>query len=262
MPSVQLPGSTVHYTAAGTGPGLVLVHGTDGTGEETYGHLVDRFTDRHTVVLPEFAGSGRTTDPGGPLTLELLVAQVAAATRDAVSTPVDLVGFSLGAQVAAALAADHPDLVQRLVLVAGWPGNDDARLRLGFDVWSRLEKLDRDLYVRFSILSVFSARYLSTLGDDGIAELLSGESHPGLRRQIDLDLRVDLRDRLPRIAAPTLVIGCCRDQLIPVEQQRRLHAAIPGSRYTEIDSGHVVMQEHPDEFVAAVRGFLRDSPGS
>lgn len=256
MPTVELPDSTVHYAVAGEGRGLVLVHGTDGTGAETYGHVVDRFTDRWSVVLPDLAGSGQTTDPGGPLTLELLVAQVAAVVGDAATGPVDVVGFSLGAQVAAALAADRPDLVRRLVLVAGWPSNDDPRQRLGFDVWSRLEKLDRDLYVRFSILSVFSAPYLSALGETGVAALLAGTSHPGLRRQIDLDLRVDIRDRLPRITAPTLVIGCRRDQLIPVEQQRRVHAAVAGSRYVEIDSGHVVMQERPEEFVDAIRAFL------
>ena len=43
------------------------------------GHLVEAFADRRTVVLPGYAGSGETTDPGDPLTVDLLAEQIAAA---------------------------------------------------------------------------------------------------------------------------------------------------------------------------------------
>lgn len=50
-------------------------------------------------------------------------------------------------------------------------------------------------------------------------------------RQIDLNLRLDVRDLLPKIQARTLVIGCGRDLTVPVENSRELHAAITGSEF-------------------------------
>jgi pimeloyl-ACP methyl ester carboxylesterase len=259
MPTTTAAGTTVHYTTAGSGPGLVLVAGTGLDAQLNFGHLVDAFAGDHTVVLPDYAGSGETTDPGGPLSLDLLAEQVAAAARDAVDGQVDLVGYSLGAMVAAAAAAQHPDLVRRLVLVAGWPGPDDARHRLAIDLWLRLERTDHDLFNRFLQLTCFSAPFLSAIGDAGVAGLLDGAPpiKPGMRRHMELDLVADARDLLPKITAPTLVIGLTRDQVIPVERARQAHEAIPGSVFTEIDSGHLAMFERPQELVGAVLDFLR-----
>ena len=257
MPTVTTSGTTVHYTCAGTGPALVLVAGTGLPAQVNYGHLVEAFADRRTVVLPDYAGSGETTDPGGPLTVDLLAEQIAAATEAAATEPVDLVGFSLGAVVAAAVAATRPELVRRLVLVAGWPG-PDARQDLSVDVWARLADTDADLFNRFLQLICFSAPFLSAIGPAGVQQLLEGAPPitDGMRRHIEVDRHADIRDLLPKITAPTLVVGLTRDQVVPVELVRLLHEAISGSEYVEIDSGHVVVFERPQELVAAVQGFL------
>jgi pimeloyl-ACP methyl ester carboxylesterase len=48
---------------------------------------------------------------------------------------------------------------------------------------------------------------------------------------------------------------------VPVENVRALHQAIPGSRYAELESGHVVFAEKPDELATLIRAFLLDEPG-
>jgi pimeloyl-ACP methyl ester carboxylesterase len=258
MPTTTALGTTVSYTCTGQGPGLVFVAGTGLPAQLNFGHLVEAFSDRRTVVLPDYAGSGETTDPGGPLTLELLAGQVAAATSAAVSGSADVVGFSLGAVVAAALAASRPELVRRLVLVAGWPGPDDARHQLAIDLWQRLERTDHDLFTRFLQLTAFSAPFLSSLGHQGLAQLLADAPPiiPGMRKHMELDARADVSGMLPAITAPTLVIGLTRDQVVPVERVRLLHQAIAGSQYAEIDSGHVVPFEQPAELVKICQEFL------
>jgi pimeloyl-ACP methyl ester carboxylesterase len=256
MPDVSVAGTDVHYTVAGAGRGLVLVHGASMDAASNYGHLVERFAEHHTVITPDYAGSGRTTAPAGELTVDLLVEQVAAAATDAATGPVDVVGFSLGAVAAASLAARQPELVRRLVLVAGWTHSADARLRLGLQTWARVLDLDPELASAQGPLMAFSPGFLSKLGEDGLAQLRSGKSAPGTRRQVDLCLRVDIRDDLPRITAPTLVIGCSLDYLIPVQHARELHQTIPHGRYIELHSGHVVFHENPTGVVAAVHDFL------
>jgi pimeloyl-ACP methyl ester carboxylesterase len=259
MPSVSVGDAEVHYGLSGSGPGLVLVHGTASTAETNFGHLIDRFATDRTVVTPDYSGSGETTDGGGDLTVESLSDQVIGAARTAVTGPVDLLGFSLGAVVAAATAARHPDLVRGLVLLAGWPHGDDAHHRLTFGLWRDVLRDDPALFGRLSMLHAFSPPFLSELGDDGIAMVLdaAATAAPGVARQVELDLRADITGLLPDITARTLVIGLTRDQLVPVERTRSLHEAIPGSRYAEIDSGHMALFEKPDELVDLVQDFLR-----
>ncbi|MCF6468626.1 alpha/beta hydrolase [Nonomuraea sp. MG754425] len=249
MPTVPHDGGTVHYLKAGTGPGLVMVHGTGGDAVTNYAHLVPGLADLRTVITPDYAGSGQTSDPGGDLTLDLLAGQVAAAFEE----PSDLVGFSLGAAVAAKVAAERPELVRRLVLIAGWTHLADSRLELGLRTWSRLAATDPESFAAYGALLAFSPEFV---GAAGAGTLTAGEGPPGTLRQIQLDLRVDVRDLLPKITAPTLVIGNTRDYLIPVEHSRALHAAIPGSEYAELDSGHVVLLERPREVTELIRTFI------
>lgn len=258
MPTISASGTTVSYSKLGHGPGLVFVAGTGLPALVNFGHLAPAFHDRRTVVLPDYAGSGESTGPEGELTVELLAEQIAAATEAAVDGPVDLVGYSLGAVVAAAVAATRPELVRRLVLIAGWTDPDDARHQLAIDLWQRLERADHDLFTRFLQLSCLSAPFLTAMGPAGVAQLIQDAPPitPGMRQHIDLDRRADLRPLLPQITAPTLVVGLTRDQVIPVERVRQLHEAIDGSVYAEIDSGHLVVFERAEELVGLLRTFL------
>ncbi|MER6302988.1 alpha/beta hydrolase [Kitasatospora sp. NPDC001539] len=258
MPLTQVRGTEVHYEVDGHGPGLVLVHGTGGDAEKVFGNVVDHFSGSRTVVRPNLSGSGQTTDDGSELTVDLIAEQVAAATRAAVSGPVDLLGFSLGAVAAAAVAATRPELVRRLVLVAGWAHSTGPRDRYYFRTWRQLLDTDRELFKRFSALTGFSPAALDRFGHQGLADSLADSwPPPGIGRQIELGGRVDLRPLLPAISAPTLVVGFADDAMIPVEGSRQLHAAIAGSRLVEVeDQGHMDWFADPSGLVDLTREFL------
>jgi hypothetical protein len=70
-----------------------------------------------------------------------------------------------------------------------------------------------------------------------------------------------VRPYLPRIAAPTRVVGLAHDQQIPVAHARAVHAAItagarPDAEYVELASGHVVPWQHPDDFARVIAEFV------
>ncbi|GHG78239.1 hypothetical protein GCM10018980_76930 [Streptomyces capoamus] len=171
--------------------------------------------------------------------------------------PVDVAGASLGAVVAAALAADRPELVRRLVLIVGWARNDDPRQSMALGLWRHLAETDEWAYQRFITLLAHSPDYLAALGGERLHALAAAPVvTEGARRQLDLDLVADIRDRLPRILAPTLVVGANRDQVVPVSHARELHAGIAGSRYAELDSGHNVLLEKPRQLAELIGDFL------
>jgi 3-oxoadipate enol-lactonase len=257
---VAVGDAQVAYAVDGAGPGLVLVHGTAGSGLVDWGPLLDRFTDAWTVVRPDYAGSGTTTDGGGELTLDALAAQVAGAAADAGLAEFDLVGFSLGAAVATRLAADHPELVRGLVLLGGAVDTvNDTRSQVQFAVWERLFAEDLDLFSRIALLSVLSPPFVSALTPAEAEVAISfgiRNRQPGTGRQLALDRRIDLRSALGQIRARTLVIGQTLDTILPVEHARALHAGIDNAEYTEIATGHRGLLEQPDVVAKTIRDFL------
>ncbi|MFF0475368.1 alpha/beta fold hydrolase [Streptomyces sp. NPDC004284] len=261
MATVTVGTARVHYDieGAGAGPALLLVHGTGAGGAVlTWGQVGPRFAGDRRVITLDLSGADRTVDDGGPLSVEMLAAQVIAVIEDAGTGPVDLLGFSMGAPVSAAVAALRPDLVERLVLVAGWAYTDgDEYMRNLFTLWQRLGGSDPEGFGRSVTMTGFSRGFLNGIGREGVEALVPNlPPTPGTLRHVALDLAVDIRALLPRITARTLVVGGTQDITVPVENSRELHAAIAGSAYAEIDAGHVMFFEKEDEFVKTVTGFL------
>ncbi|MER6334455.1 alpha/beta hydrolase [Streptomyces sp. NPDC001034] len=259
MPAVTTAeGTEVDYRISGSGPGLLLVHGSTSDSASNFALLEPHLTPRRTLLLPDYAGSGRTPLPaGGSLTVDVLAGQLAAVVEHRSAGPVDVAGASLGAVVAAALAADHPHLVRRLVLIVGWARNDDPRQSMALGLWRHLAETDEWAYQRYITLLAHSPDYLAALGGERLHALADAPVvTEGARRQLDLDLVADIRDRLGRVLAPTLVIGASRDQVVPVAHARELHAGIAGSRYAELDSGHNVLLEKPRQLAELIDDFL------
>ncbi|MFG2904133.1 alpha/beta fold hydrolase [Kitasatospora sp. NPDC048286] len=257
MPVITVDTARIPYRVVGDGPDtLVLVHGT-GPGSAMWDGLLDAFTDRHTVLLPDLSGSEAAEDDGAPLTLETLAAQVAAVIEDAGRGPADVLGFSLGAVVATATAALHPGRVRRLVAAAGWiSAEQDEYLRLSMATWLSLAD-HPTAFGGYATLTAFSRGFLDRIGRAAVqANTAYLRPTPGTLRHIALNLALDLGPLLPRVQAPALVIGCTQDATVPVENARRLHATLPGSAYAEFDTGHIVLAEETGAFTGAVREFL------
>ncbi|MCP2324013.1 pimeloyl-ACP methyl ester carboxylesterase [Hamadaea flava] len=256
MIEITVGSARVPYRTTGQGRPLVLVHGTN-RGGASWDGVADAFADRCTVVLPNLSGSDLARDDGRDLTGEQLADQVAAVIADVGAGPADVVGHSMGAVVVATLAATRPDLVRTAVLAAGFAGQGDEYFRNVLTVWRDLAGVP-DTFARYAMLQAFSREYLNSLDRAAVDELAGGyQPNANRLRQLDLDLRLDVRQLLPRIQAPTLVIGGSRDTLVPVEHSRELAAGIPGAAYAELDCGHLMATERPAEFVKLVRDFIR-----
>lgn len=84
---------------------------------------------------------------------------------------------------------------------------------------------------------------------------------PGFRAMAHASAE-DLRDTLPQIKIPTLLVYGDSDVRAPPTVAKDLHAAIPGSTLVVLpDTGHLCNIEAPEAFNSAVRSFLRDRRG-
>jgi len=261
MPFANTPAARVHYTIEGSGPALFLLHGTGGDGFSHWGQLLRHLTPTHTVICPDYAGSGQTTDTGEPLQLDDLVAQIIAVADACGQESVDLVGYSLGAVIAAALAARHPQRVRKLILVAGFAGGADSRSELQFGLWRELIARDHALMARFILLTGCHPSWLSAQPaaalEKRVAAIVKFTNWAGMARQADLDARVDIRAELAQIQAPTLIIAGSQDQMVPRAQTQVLADEITGAVFQQLDTGHLMPMEQPEALATAIAGFAR-----
>jgi pimeloyl-ACP methyl ester carboxylesterase len=249
----------VHYRTAGAGRALVLVHGTgSGGGEFVWGELLPLLAQDRRVIVPDLSGTVNTADDGAPLAIETLADQVAAVieAETAAGETVDLVGFSLGGVIVAATAALHPDRIARLVSMASFARSDHRGFQQTVRLWQSLAD-DAERFGQFAAAVAFSPVFLGSL-DAATLDVINGGMVPdeGTLRHIDLDLRLDIRELLPRITAPTLVVGNAKDALVPVDLTREVAQGIPGSTYVELDSGHVTFAEQPERALKELLSFL------
>lgn len=260
MQTVEVSNATVSYRVDGGGPGLVLVSGTGGNLQSNWDHLIDYLAPHRTVVRADYSGAGETRDSHKILSIEILAQQVIAAAKAAGALPFDLVGYSLGAGVAIYIAAEYPELVRSVVLLAGFASGDEPRLKLQSELWLDMIRVDPRIFARSILLTGFSPAFLSKLNSVQVGEWVDAictvNRWDGIARQIDLDRRLDVSVQVKKINKPTLVIGCTQDQMVPIEHSHALAAAITGASYAELDSGHLAPFERPDEFVQMVLGFI------
>jgi pimeloyl-ACP methyl ester carboxylesterase len=256
MPFAELPHARVHYTRDGHGPPLLFVHGTAADSGQ-WAEAAAVLAGRHTVICPDLSGSGRTTDAGGVLTVDALAEQVIAVITAADVTGTHIVGHSMGAVVAAAVAAQRPDLVAGAVLHAGW-ARSDARLRALFGAWGALLRSAPLRFAELILATALSPASLSALDDDALAaaaaELRAGLA-PGTDRQIELDSHVDIRAELACLRVPVLLLASDQDQIITPDHHDALVAALPHAQQSWVRAGHGAPAEAMPEMLAHIVAF-------
>ncbi|WUX65368.1 alpha/beta hydrolase (plasmid) [Streptomyces sp. NBC_01431] len=258
MSQRALPEATFARTVLGSGPGLALAHGAGSSIDNTYGPILQGLAAHHTVVGVDYPGSGDTPRSTTPLRLDDLADQlVAAAVAEGLET-FAAAGYSLGGLVAMRAAARHPERVSALVLTATLPYHDN-RLALATPIWAKLAETDRELLSKFLVMMAMGADALEYLSEEQLQqalEITAANIADGTPEHAELAGRADVRDDLPHIKAPTLVISTTQDWFTSTRLHRQIADTIPGAQLVEIPTGHLPMVERPEEWQKLITDFL------
>ena len=208
-------------------PPAVLLHALGEDGEDWRG-VVGRLTATHRVYALDQRGHGHSDWPGGY--------GFAQWRDDAIGflralglERVTLIGHSLGAVAAALLASAEPELVERLILEEAVPPLPADPPQVVPEMPPGLQSFDW----RAKTAVVAERNAPDPLWWDGLS----------------------------RITAPTLVIGGGPTSHIPQGRLAEMADRIPDSRLVTVDgAGHLVHEERPGEFLAAVNTFLAPRP--
>jgi pimeloyl-ACP methyl ester carboxylesterase len=251
----------------GNGPPLFLLHGFFVSHLE-YDEVIDDLAQRFHVIAPDLPGFGESEKPN-PARYAYGIEAFSEATADLVAAfglgRANVLGHGMGGAIALTLAAEHHELVQRLVLVDAlcypYPLNLRARLPfvpiLGSFLFKQL--YGRGLFRAYFRDDVFSAG--SALPLERIDFFYDLFNTPSAREsayavmQAVLDTRAVVA-RVPRVRTPTLVIWGREDRLFPFTSGQRLVREIHGAKLEIMSAGHSPHEEQPAQFVSIVTQFL------
>lgn len=273
---MDLPGGLkVHYRDQGKrdGPTLVLVHGFAAS-LHTWEPWVQRLGSQYRIITLDLPGFGLTSAPDGyTLGRGDFVGVVDQVTTRLGTSKFVLVGNSMGGGVAWNYTLQHPDRVEGLVLVdaAGWPqqrsdGRDGPFI---FKVLRHpvgrflIKDLDTTAMTRAGLRDAFAPKP-DMVDDAMVARYVEMSRAPG-HKDIILGLMggydpadAASREKLGKIAVPTLIVHGDTDKLIPVGHAALFGAAIPGSTviiYPKV--GHVPMEQIADRSAADLDAWLK-----
>ena len=259
MPSIKLPTGSVHYTEHGRGVPLVLLHANPGDSKD-FEAVVPALSKTYRVLALDWPGYGQSALPQQPEWVGVLFFyQVLREFLAALALPpACFIGNSLGGNAAARLAAESPELVRGLVLVA--PG--------GFTTPGLVSRNFCKLQgSRFSLSPRrFASLYLKHRTATTRAMLERASTTQAEAPRITLNRAVwrgfatpdnDLRTVASKIKAPTLLLFGKHDPVIPAGKDGRVAArCIPSAQFKALPCGHASFAEVPELFLEEVQPFL------
>jgi 2-hydroxy-6-oxonona-2,4-dienedioate hydrolase len=266
--SLEFPfvdGVRTRVLRAGTGEPVVFLHGTSGH-LEAWIPNVTAFAPHLELHIIDMLGNGFTDAPGGDIRISDYVRHVLG-YLDAAGLPrVHLVAESLGGWVAARLAADHPERVAKLVLVAPGGGEaDPVRMaRIISTTHAAVDSADRSLTEsRVRMLFHDQTHVTQELIDMRYAVYHRPEFVEGLDGLLCLQVMENrledllTTEQLGRIQAQTLIIWGVENPFGEVSQGEMLLGAIADSRLEVLsDCGHWPQLEQASAFNRLVLDFL------
>jgi pimeloyl-ACP methyl ester carboxylesterase len=259
MDHVEVAGLRIAFRRQGDGQPLLLLHGAV-SDSRVWRVELESLSDAFTVVAWDAPGCGGSSDPPEHFRM--------AEYADGLARFIDalglerphVLGHSWGSTLALELYRQRPTLVRSLILVgayAGWAGSlppREVEQRLQFAL--RTADLGPNEFDPASMPGLFSDAMPHDRAEE-LARIMSEIRPVGTRTMAYALAEADLRDVLPRIDVPTLLLFGDADERSPLNVARELHASIPRSTLTVMPGlGHECYLESATTFETEVRKFL------
>lgn len=265
MPTTQVGSQTIYYDEFGAGHPLILLIGFAST-RLFWWKQIKPFAEKFRVINMDNRDAGDSALCTSPYTIADMAGDVAGVIKNLNLGRTHIVGISMGGMIAQALAIYHPELVDRLVLVATTAGGpNDVRAKPEVTaLLMRNGSEDGETRLRRIFPLLAGEGYMAKHPEDldqiikySFAKPMSLESY---KRQLGAGMmyqKQGVADRLLQITAPTLVVHGDSDPLIPYPNGKYLAEHIKGARLSTYQGiGHLVMIESHERFNREVIEFL------
>jgi pimeloyl-ACP methyl ester carboxylesterase len=260
---LEIDGTQIAYRRIGNGRPLLVLNGFAATSGDWDPLFIHGLASSNELILLDNRGIGSSTDDGQPFDIARLASDAARVIETLGFERMSMLGWSMGGFIAQTLALQHPDRVNKLVLLSTDAGGSDADLASAA-VWSQLVDTSGTSHEQ-------ARRLLSLLFPSDVAEsfyLEFGDIVAAARARLSPDLinrqaaAMDAWHRngvgdLRGISAPVLVATGSEDVVIPPSNALRLVNAIPNAWLAQFPhGGHAFMAQYPGPLADLINCFL------
>lgn len=261
---IQVEGAQIGYRRIGNGQPLLVLNGFAATSADWDPSFIDALASSNDLILLDHRGIGSSTDAGKPFDIAQLASDVAHVIETLGFERTSVLGWSMGGFIAQTLALQHPDRVNKLILLSTDPGGTDADLA-STTVWSQLIDTSGTPHEQ-------ARRLLSLLFPSDVAESIFrkfGDIVAAARAQLSPDLinrqaaamdawhRNGVGGRLREITAPVLIATGTEDVVIPPSNALKLVNALRNAWLAQFPGGgHAFMAQYPRPLADLINCFL------
>lgn len=261
VPKIEINGALIHYQIQGKGSEtIVFAHGLLWS-EKIFKNQIAAFQDRYRCLSFDFRGQGQTAVTRSGYDLETLYADTTALIEALGAAPGHFVGVSMGGMIGLRIAARRPELIKSLALLATSADAETEENRKRYRTLAFIARMFGLRVIANRVMPVVFGK--SFLNDPQRVELkrqwrrnLIANRRIGIARAaMGVIEREPVHGELNKISAPTLVARGDEDMAISLEQAKRIHSRIAGSKLAIIPrAGHTPTVEEP----AVVNGLLEN----
>ena len=263
---LETNGARIAYDADGTGPAVLFIH-AGVANRHMWDAQVDALRDAYRVIRYDTRGFGDTDTEAVEFSNR---ADIAAVLDHLGEESAHIVGLSRGGQIALDFAIESPDRVRSLTVAGGGVGGYEDPAEADPALWEEPEKAWKAK--DWAAISEWETKYwVDGPGQptDRVAPDLRARVHGWILANYEAEkvegtpqpLDPPANARLDELRAPLLVINGTFDDPGTQGSMRYLAKAVPGARYEEFESAHMINMEHPERFNRVLREFLDEVSG-
>ncbi|MGY0056312.1 alpha/beta fold hydrolase [Streptomyces sp. LZ34] len=252
MPQLEVGGARLTFDDEGRRDGvpLVFIHGWTAN-RHRWDHQMAHFAPHRRVIRLDLRGHGESD--GMPHTVAELAGDVSALLDRLEVDRFVPVGHSMGGMIAQTLALDHPERIERMVLVNSISRMAYSRGRGLLMAVSTL--LPFRVFVTVNIQRAFGPGYPRAEVRE-YARASATTPREVVMTCYDAMRAFDVLDRVGEIRTPTLLLHGYHDIQLPVSQMLRMAKDYPDAVVRIVDAGHELPVENPAAVSSAVDWFL------
>lgn len=252
--TVEAPRGPMVYWSGGYGKPMMVLHGI-GNQAGSWAKLAADMAVMTQVMVPDLPGHGDSDPLGGALSLQDLVDGVEALVlKESPDQPVTLMGNALGGWVALRYAMQHPERVERLVLL---------NPMVAYDELERVQLVPEDREQAAALVGAMSPGNAPTPAgfvlDDLIETIQNGATPRVLAGLRPTDSLSDAE--LATLDLPVLILWGGEDKILPAEHGERLAGLLPQASFVVLEGcGHIPQQQCPRELVKRLVEIFPTAP--
>lgn len=251
-------GAVLTYEESGQpeGPVLVLLHSL-GADRRMWDRCLPALAGEHRVLLPDSRGHGES-GPARTASVDQWVDDLHDVLVEAGADDVVLVGVSMGGIQALAFAAAHPDSVRGVVVADSFAelAPEVAQARIA-DFREQCRQLPMNAVAEKYVADTFQSPYPA--GAERVRDAIAGMTPESYVSAVEVCFSVQIRDRLAKVAAPTLVLWGDRDAKSPRHLSEAIADGVDGARLEVVpDAGHLSNIDNPHAFTETVLAFIAE----